>query len=276
MPARILTPADAPVVRELVDADPVGNVFVGSRVDAGVLSPTTAGLLWGWPAERPRALLHVGANLVPVADSLDAIPAFVEAAGRRRTCQSIVGPGWLAWPLWQALCERWGQPYQTVREVRRHQPVMSISTSPVGPSDPRVRPVTATDFESYLAASVAMYTEEVGSDPMSRGAGSSYRSYCRWLVDSGRAFGIVENGRVIFKSDIGAASGRVAQIQGVWLAADLRGKGLSAPMIAAVTEYVLAEYGIASLYVNDFNRRAIRAYERVGFATVGEFATILY
>jgi predicted GNAT family acetyltransferase len=46
--------------------------------------------------------------------------------------------------------------------------------------------------------------------------------------------------------------------------------------MAAVTEYVLADFGTASLYVNDFNVKAIRAYERVGFQTVGEFATILY
>ena len=31
-----------------------------------------------------------------------------------------------------------------------------------------------------------------------------------------------------------------------------------------------------SLYVNDFNTRAIRAYERVGFTTVGAFATVLF
>lgn len=276
MPARILTAADAPLVREIVAADPVCNVFVGSRVDAGVLSPTSAGVLWGWPAERPRALLHVGANMVPVATDLMAIPAFVEAAGRRRTCQSIVGPSWLAWPLWEALSQRWGTSYQAVREVRRHQPVMSLSGAPVGPTDRRVRPISAADFSSYLQASVAMYTEEVGSDPLAQGAGSGYRNYCRWLVDSGRAFGIVEDAKVIFKSDIGAASGKVAQIQGVWLDPELRGRGLAAPAMAAVVEYVLSEYAIASLYVNDFNLRAIRAYERVGFTTVGEFATVLY
>ncbi len=272
--ARILTVADLAVVRELVAADPVCNVFVGSRVDAGVLNPTAPGVLWGWPAARPRALLHIGANMVPVADSLEPIPAFVEAAGRRRTCQSIVGPSWLAEPLWRALCERWGHAYQAIREVRLHQPVMTMAKPPAGPIDSRVRPITRADFDSYLAASVAMYTEEVGSDPMAQGSG--YRSYCNWLVDSGRAFGIVHEGRVIFKTDVGAVSGPVAQIQGVWMAPGFRGRGLAAPAIAAVTEYVLADYEIASLYVNDFNTRAIRAYERVGYATVGEFATVLY
>ncbi len=276
MAARILTVADAPLVRELLATDPVGSVFVGSRVDVGVLNPAGPGVLWGWPADRPVALLHIGANLVPVAPDLSAIPAFVEAAGRRRTCQSIVGPSWLALPLWAALVQRWGSSYREVREVRRRQPVMSLSTPPLIEADRRVRPITTADFDSYLEASIAMYTEEVGNDPLSGGGGAGYRSYCRWLVDSGRAFGIVEDGRVIFKSDIGAASGGVAQIQGVWLDPALRGRGLAAPAMAAVVEYVLADYGTASLYVNDFNLRAIRCYRRVGFATVGEFATVLY
>jgi len=273
--ARILNPADAPVAREVLAGDPVGNVFVASRLDAGVLNPTTPGMLWGWPAEHPTALLHAGANLVPVATSLDAIPAFVEAAGRRRTCQSIVGPSWFVLPLWRALGERWGKTYSQVREVRPRQPVMAIRGQPRIAADPRLRPITAADFESYFAASVAMYTEEVGADPIAGGE-ASYRSYCRWLVDSGRAFGIVEDGRVVFKTDVGAASGSVAQIQGVWLDPSLRGRGLSEPAMAAVTEYVLAEYSTACLYVNDFNVRAIRCYERVGFEQVGESATVLF
>ena len=95
-------------------------------------------------------------------------------------------------------------------------------------------------------------------------------------VQLSRAFGIVEDGKVVFKSDIGAAWGSAAQIQGVWLDPALRGRGLSEPAMAAVTEYVLADYPVACLYVNDFNTRAIRCYQRVGYEQVGEFATVLY
>jgi RimJ/RimL family protein N-acetyltransferase len=273
--ARILTNWDAATARRLVEEDPVANVFVGSRLDAGVLNPGSPGMLWGWPAEQPTALMHIGANLVPVVADSGALPAFVEAAGRRRTCQSIVGPSWFALPLWRALSDRWGKSYAQVREVRARQPVMAITGPPSVAADPRVRPITAADFDSYFAASVAMYTEEVGADPLA-GGDTSYRGYCRWLVDSGRAFGIVEGGRVVFKTDVGAASGSVAQIQGVWLDPSLRGRGLSEPAMAAVTEYVLADYPTACLYVNDFNTRAIRCYERVGYEQVGEFATVLF
>lgn len=275
MSARILTNADVAAARRIVAEDPVTNVFVGSRIDAGVLAPGGPGLLWGWPADDPVALLHAGANLVPVATDAEPLPAFVEAAGRRRTCQSIVGPSWIALPLWRALGERWGRTYSQVRELRARQPVMATADAPRTIPDPRVRPITVADFDSYFRASVAMYTEEVGADPLAAGD-ASYRSYCRWLVDLGRAYGIVENGRVIFKSDIGAASGSAAQIQGVWLDPALRGQGLSEPAMAAVTEYVLADYSIACLYVNDFNVRAVRCYERVGYQQVGEFATVLF
>lgn len=275
MPTRTLTLNDLPVVRRLLAADPVANVFFSSRVDAGVLHPGLPGTVLGWPAAEPRALLHIGANLVPLADDFGAVPAFVEAVGRRRTCQSIVGNAPLALSLWRALGDRWGRQYSQVREVRASQPLMATSTAPVVRADPRVRPITMADFESYFEASVAMYTEEVGVVPGS-GPESSYRSYCRWLVDQGRAFGIVVDGRVIFKSDVGAASGEVAQIQGVWLAPELRGRGISVAAMAAVTEYILADYAVACLYVNDFNLPAISSYRRVGFEQVGELATILF
>lgn len=276
MPARLLTLVDEAVARSLVASDPVTNVFVGSRLDAGVLSPFGGGVLWGWPGDSPRALLHVGANMVPVgAVDPAAMAAFVEAVGRRRSCQSIVGPATLAGPLWRALGERWGPAYRDVREIRRSQPLMELRTEPLVAADQRLRPVTLTHFESYLAASVAMYREEVGSDPVAD-SGAGYRNYCRWLVESGRAFGIVEDGEVVFKADIGASHAGVAQIQGVWLTPRLRGRGLSAPAMAGVVEYVLADYAVASLYVNDFNTRAVRLYERIGFSTVGEFATFLY
>ena len=56
----------------------------------------------------------------------------------------------------------------------------------------------------------------------------------------------------------------------------LRGRGLAAPAMAGVVEYILADYATASLYVNDFNVRAIRCYQRVGFTEVGRYASVLF
>jgi predicted GNAT family acetyltransferase len=55
-----------------------------------------------------------------------------------------------------------------------------------------------------------------------------------------------------------------------------RGKGLAAPYMAAVVELSRKFAPVASLYVNDYNHRAVAAYERVGFKQVGTFATVLF
>jgi len=276
MPARLLTYADADEARRIVERDPVRNVFMASRLDAGVLDPMSPGAVWGWPADGIESLLHVGANMAPAAASPAAIAAFVDVVGLRRTCQAIIGPSVMVLPLWRALCTRGGPVYSATHEVRARQPVMAISGEPAVPADPRVRPITMRDFESYVAASIAMYTEEVGSQPSVHASSSAYRAHCQWLVEHERAFGIVSNGRVVFKADIGAASGGVGQLQGVWLDPALRGHGLSAPAVAAVVRFMLARYLTVSLYVNDFNGRALACYRRVGFEVVDEFATVLY
>jgi predicted GNAT family acetyltransferase len=47
--------------------------------------------------------------------------------------------------------------------------------------------------------------------------------------------------------------------------------------MAAVVRIVRARFAPSvSLYVNGFNVRAIRTYERVGFRRVGTFATVLF
>ena len=275
-PARMLTYADAGQARRVVACDPVRHVFVASRLDAGILNPMVPGTVWGWPDDHVEALLHVGANLAPVAAGPEALAAFAQVCGPRRSCHSIIGAAEMVLTLWRMLGERWGAAYTHTREIRPSQPVMTIRGASTLPGDPRVRPVTMAEFEPYLAASVAMYTEEVGADPRAHGSAVDFRNHCRWSVEHGRAFGIVEDGRVVFKADMGPASGGVAQLQGVWITPSLRGRGLAAAAVASVVGHMLRQHQTVSLYVNDFNVRAVRCYERVGFRAVDEFATVLY
>jgi hypothetical protein len=120
-----------------------------------------------------------------------------------------------------------------------------------------------------------MYTEEVGVSPI-QGNPAGYRFYVRQLITSGRAFALFDGTRVLFKADLGSVSGTVSQVQGVWVDPAMRGRGLAAPAMAAVVRMARTITPTVSLYVNDFNTRARRAYRRVRFAPVGEFATILY
>jgi hypothetical protein len=122
-----------------------------------------------------------------------------------------------------------------------------------------------------------MFTEEVGISPMSGGMGSAYRARVADLISTKRAFARIEEGRVVFKAEVGAAAIGVCQIQGVWVAPERRGEGISIGGMAGAV--ALAQAGVApcvSLYVNDFNAAARASYSRVGFDIVGTFATVLF
>lgn len=266
---------------KIIDAEPIDNCFVASRIsqhrdsDAAPDAWRLGGDLW--VHERDGlidALCYSGANLVPIGvHDAHVAMEFAEFAARRgRRCSSIVGPAQAVHWMWGHLESRWGP----ARAVRAHQPVMTIDHSALIAADPRVRRFEPVELEIVFPAAVEMFTEEIGASPLQSDGGRAYRSRVAELLAAGRSFGIIEAGRVIFKAEIGALSPSVSQIQGVWVAPDLRGQGLGAAGMAAVVEAARTLAPVASLYVNDFNTTAIRCYERVGFTTMGAFASVLF
>jgi uncharacterized protein len=270
---RPLTPRDLPEVQALIDADPVTHCFVGSRLNDADLWRQSD--LWGWfDHGRLVSAVHNGANLVPVATTSDARRAIIEhQASLPRRCSSFVGPADEVLDLWRGLQNAWGP----AREVRSRQPLLVIDDEPQVPVDPGVRVVRPDELDILLPACISMFTEEVGVSPLHGGAAMAYRARVMDLIRQGRAFARIDDGEVVFKAEVGAVSGSVCQVQGVWVVPHLRGRGLSAPGMAAVV--ALAQERIAprvSLYVNDFNEVARAAYRRVGFDQVGVFATVLF
>jgi predicted GNAT family acetyltransferase len=275
---RVLGRDDVPAAVRVLSARPVENVFVAARVRAAGLDPATLGCqVWGYEREGTlTALCHAGSNLVPVNADDDALHAWTEYAGRQRMCASIIGPSETATRLWHLLGDRWGPTWADVRDVRPHQPVMTIVDDPLIAPDPRVRRVTLEHWDAYTEAAIKMYTEEIGVSPVS-GNSAGYRFYVRQLISSGRAFAMFDDGgRVLFKADLGSVSGSVCQVQGVWLDPGLRGRGMAPAAMAAVVKLARTVVPTVSLYVNDYNHAARATYDRVGFTQVGEFATIHY
>ena len=272
---RVLDARDRDGVAALLDRDPVAHVFVTARVRGAGLDPwRLGGELWGYVVDgQLESLCYAGANLVPVEATAEAIKAFAERARRQgRRCSSLVGPAEEVLPMWELLEPSWG----AARDVRGSQPLLATGCEPLVPADPLVRRVRPDEVDIVLPASVAMFTEEVGVSPLV-GDGGVYRSRVGELVASGRAFARIENGRVVFKAEVGAVTAQACQVQGVWVSPDRRGQGLAAAGMATVVSTCLAEIApVVSLYVNDYNTPALKTYARVGFSRVGTFATVLF
>ena len=274
---RQLGPADLSAFLDLVALDPVVNVFADYRARTTSLEQRwLGGEMWGrWLGGDLVAACHVGANLVPIQASEDDARAFGERAlARGRTVSTVVGPHAPVSALWHTVAGHWGRP----RDIRWQQPHLELGGAPLVEPDPLVRRTSREDLGEVYPACVAMYTEEVGVSPEHGGGAELYRARVLQLMARGWSFArFDETGRLIFKAEVACASPFAAQIQGVYVVPDLRGQGVATRGMAAVADIVRREIApTVSLYVNDWNTPARRAYETVGFVETARFSTIMF
>ena len=265
-------------IREFLERDCVINAFIISRLarwlDRELPLSRVAGEFWiVESAGKIQAVLYIGANLVPTPCDERVIDALASRLAQEpRRSSSIVGPANVVHPLWDQLQSAWG----SARAIRQEQPLLIIRGAPLVVPDRKVRAVEPVELSLIFPAAVEMFTEEVGISPTDFDNGASFRSRLAELIVQGRAFAHIENGNVLFKAEVGIVTPGAAQIQGVWTAPDRRGQGVGSAGVAAIVLEALRMSDAVSLYVNDFNKSALRVYEKVGFTRHGTLASVLF
>jgi len=274
--AALLDDSDLSAVHRLLDRDPIVNAVVAARVAAvGSLAPERlGGHLAGVRVDgEVRAAAFVGSNLVLIGgddSTWPALAAFV--TNRPRHCTSVVGRADAVAAVWPRLAMSWGAP----RAVRSEQPLLVLDQPVTGERDPDVRFAAPHQLERYLAAAAAMFAEELGVSPHVSPGTAAFHARIRNLITERRAFASADfRGQVVFKAEIGAVSRHTAQVQGVWVRPDLRGRGIGTRGLATVLAHALTLAPTASLYVNDFNVPARRMYARLGMRAHATYATVL-
>ncbi|PWH06735.1 GNAT family N-acetyltransferase [Brachybacterium endophyticum] len=240
------------------------SLSVGQEFSAAEDDHHLTGLLW-----------H-GVNVAPVSAASRATGQFAEQLlARPRRCSSIVGDRAAVTALWTQLEGAWGAQ---VREHRWSQPLLEATEAAStvrGPSG--VRAAVQGEDAMVFPAAVAMFREEVGTDPLAHDGGRGYRARVRDLISLGRTYVVLEEGQVLFKADVGAVFGPVAQIHGVWVDPTRRGEGIARAAMRDLVPRVARDHAPrVSLYVNDYNEPARRAYAAAGFRHRGDLSTILF
>jgi len=263
---RLLGRADEQAALAFLDRQPARDVFIASRVlNDGVLRAPGWSPLWGAISGSGELLgvLHVGPNVVPAVDDIAICDALAPTAAGSAATRMLVGERLAVMRLWELI----GPTYGAAREVRDRQYVYSVDPSSLeGPAARRgvARLATPTDEERVLQLSAAMYTEEMGENPLARDP-SGYRRRVQILTARGWTYVYEVGAELLFKMDIGCASNRGAQIQGVYVPPEARGRGMGTAAMAACCRLAFDRHPSLSLYVNDFNAPAVALYERLGF-----------
>ena len=123
-----------------------------------------------------------------------------------------------------------------------------------------------------------MYTEEVGVSPEIGGGADLYRARVAQLVAKGWSFARIEDGRVVFKAEVAAASPHACQVQGVYVDPDRRGEGLAAAGMAAVVAHRPARHrpGRVALRQRPQRRRPAGPTSAPASPQTGTFSTIMF
>lgn len=232
------------------------------------------GEIWRDDNEAITGFCYFGPQVVPCVSSgasNEAIGAFANHARLVHRPRMIVGPKETVDVFWSHVREIFGEP----ELVRACQPLYALERLALrgGRRDAAVGRATRAELDEIIPHSASMIAGEIGGDPRRNNA--DFRGRTGRIIDAGWWWRYRVLGKLAFMCNVGSASDRTAQIQGVWTPPDMRGRGYATRGLAAICDHLLDEHPSLCLYVNDFNAPAIALYERVGFARAGTFATIV-
>lgn len=262
-------------LRLLADA-PAVNALSGARFEelrsSLMLGREFSGLFRG--GEVTAVLWHgVSLSAYGTASPADLDALADHALLRNPRFSSIMGESRIVQELFTRLRDR----IQTPREERWSQPLLAASATPICQLSGELRPAWPDEADLVYPGAVAMFVEEVGVDPTRFDHGRSFRARVQQMIRDRRTYIIRRGDDLVFKADVGAVFEGTAQIHGVWTDPRFRGQGIAREAMAALVPMVRAVHAAeVTLYVNDFNTPARRAYDAAGFRPIGEVATLLF
>jgi predicted GNAT family acetyltransferase len=245
--------------------------MAGLILENGLISPLNRGDFYACrdAAGDLEGVALIGHATLIEAHSDEALEAFAQLARNNSRAHLIRGE--------QEMIERFLDYYTPTgylprlvsREVLFEQKQSVMRNEPVG----HLRPATLNDLEQVMAVNAAMIYEECGINPLQSDlAGFSQRTARR--IEQGRIWVWMEDGRLIFKTDIMSDTPEVIYLEGVYVNPEERGKGYGLRCFSQLCHQLLHLTKSICLLVNEQNKAAIKFYARAGYEPRGCYDTV--
>lgn len=169
-------------------------------------------------------------------------------------------------------------PHHDAPRVLQHQRLMQWDKPEILPPHrpfPGLRTADMQDVQKVTSATLAMHEEEVGApnsdadiDALMRSSYQKVKEGRVWIVDSD------DGENIVFKASISLPNTTVAQMEGIWTAPAMRGKGLATHCLKDLCQRLFEYYPVLSLSVAIDNHPARHVYEKLGFVDGVDWQTV--
>lgn len=138
---------------------------------------------------------------------------------------------------------------------------------------PGLRLATMDDLDLIVPAHAQTAFEESGEDPLEKDP-VGFRQRCAHRIEQGHTWVLIENNRLVFKTEIVADTPEVIYVEGVWVDPQQRGRGCGLRCLSQLSRSFLERADTVCLLVNERFGGAQTFYKKAGFKYVSAYDTI--
>lgn len=265
---------DKEEVTGFLNVRPVHTVVMTSFIrDNGIDSELNRGRFFGFRNEKGEleGVALIGHSTLVEARTHRALKALAFAARNAETpIHLVMSHGADAETFWYFLTGGVTQPRMVLEEE-----LFEVGFPfPVQRSGEVVRKAEMAELEQVAAIQAELAFMETGTDPLQADR-DGFLSRVSRRIEQGRVFVVVNDGKVVFKTDLIAETDRAAYLEGVYVAPELRGKGLGPKCLSEVTLELLNRVERVCLLSNVDFAGAHRAYRKAGFKNTDRCTTLV-
>lgn len=245
--------------------------IVGFIRNNGLQSPHNPGTFYGCRNEygQLEGVAIIGRFVLFEARYESAIEAFARIALQHSHIHMVLGPQDSVWSFWSYYAVGGQKPRRFCRQslfelrwpVEVRQPV------------PGLRLATLEDLDLIVPSHARSAMEESGIDPLEVDP-SGFRDRCRRRIEQGHTWVWVENGKLIFKTEVMTDSPDVTYLEGVEVSPEQRSKGYGLRCVAQLSMTLLRRTASVCLLASHRNNAAQSFYRTVGYKLIGNYDSI--
>lgn len=258
-----LGPTHVTALRSMLSRDSSHNMYLlGLMEEYGVVSGLRAPFTFHgrFVDDELTAALFVGGTgglMVPSASSPAHIGDILKKLASNTTVNSVAGE--------QTVVEAIVRHFNLTPSFSKAQKLFSVTPNDLGPfTNPMLRPATDADLLQLLPMAAACVKELMNRDPLVEDP-AGFKLRVRQRVRSQRTYVLEDNGRLVFKLDVGSRSQFGAELEGLYTEPDARGRGHATLCLGQISRFLMSSLPRLTVRVDDEQSHVATIARKVGY-----------